>query len=41
METAVPGFFVVGDASGHSRGIVYSAVTGMIAAEAIKERAAD
>jgi len=38
METQIPGFFVAGDASGHSRGIVYSAVTGMIAAEAIRAR---
>ena len=38
METCVPGFFVAGDASGHSRGIVYSAVTGMIAGEAIRAR---
>ncbi len=41
METEVPGFFVAGDASGHSRGIVYSAVTGMIAAAAIRKRAKD
>lgn len=38
METSIPGFFVVGDASGHCRGIVYSALTGLIAAEAIRER---
>ena len=37
METAVPGFYVAGDASGHCRGIVYSALTGLIAAEAIRE----
>lgn len=38
METAVPGFYVAGDASGHCRGIVYSALTGLIAAEAIRKR---
>jgi uncharacterized FAD-dependent dehydrogenase len=32
METALPGFYVVGDASGHSRGIVFAAVTGILAA---------
>jgi len=37
METAIPGFYVVGDASGHCRGIVYSAVTGLLAAEAIRK----
>jgi len=37
METAVPGFYVAGDASGHCRGIVYSALTGLIAAEAIRK----
>ena len=36
METAVPRFYVAGDASGHCRGIVYSALTGLIAAEAIR-----
>jgi uncharacterized FAD-dependent dehydrogenase len=41
METAVPGFYVAGDASGHCRGIVYSAVSGMIAARNIKEVATD
>jgi len=35
METNVPNFFVAGDASGHSRGIVYAAVTGILAAEGI------
>ena len=35
METTVPGFFVAGDASGLSRGIVYAAVTGIIAARGI------
>jgi len=39
LETTLGGFFVAGDASGHSRGIVYSAVTGMLAAEAILQRA--
>lgn len=37
LETTLPGFYVAGDASGHSRGIVYSAVTGMLAAEGILE----
>lgn len=32
MQTALPGFYVVGDASGHSRGIVFAAVTGILAA---------
>ncbi len=41
METQVPGLFVAGDASGHSRGIVYSGVTGIIAAEAIRKRNED
>jgi uncharacterized FAD-dependent dehydrogenase len=36
METAVPRFYVAGDASGHCRGIVYSALTGLIAAEGIR-----
>lgn len=35
METRVPGFFVAGDASGLSRGIIYAAVTGIIAARGI------
>ncbi|MFC2079468.1 NAD(P)/FAD-dependent oxidoreductase [Candidatus Bipolaricaulota bacterium] len=35
METNLPGFFVAGDASGHSRGIVFSAVTGIYAARHI------
>lgn len=35
METNVRNFFVAGDASGHSRGIIYSAVTGMLAAEGV------
>lgn len=38
METSVKNFYVAGDASGLARGIVYSAVTGMLAAESIKER---
>ena len=38
LETQLDGFYVAGDASGHSRGIVYSAITGMIAAEDIKNR---
>ncbi len=35
METEVPGFHVAGDASGHSRGIVFAAVTGVLAAREI------
>jgi len=35
METALPGFYVAGDASGHSRGIVFAAVTGILAARKI------
>lgn len=35
METKLPGFYVAGDASGHSRGIVFSAVTGIYAARHI------
>ncbi|MHC1598094.1 MAG: NAD(P)/FAD-dependent oxidoreductase [Candidatus Methanofastidiosia archaeon] len=35
METNIPNLFVTGDASGHSRGIVYAAVTGILAAEGI------
>ncbi|MCF7876349.1 FAD-dependent oxidoreductase [Candidatus Bipolaricaulota bacterium] len=41
LETDMDGFYVAGDASGHSRGIVYSAITGMIAAEGIKTRLTD
>lgn len=37
METSLKNFYVAGDASGYARGIVYSAVTGMIAAENIKQ----
>ena len=35
METNLKNFFVAGDASGHSRGIVYSAITGIFAAEGV------
>lgn len=35
MATALPGFRVAGDASGYSRGIVFSAVTGLHAARHI------
>jgi len=35
METTCDSFFVAGDASGHSRGIVYAAVTGIVAAEGV------
>lgn len=38
LETELEGFYVAGDASGHSRGIVYSAITGMIAAEDIAKK---
>jgi len=38
METAMPGFYVVGDASGHSRGIVFAAVTGILAGRHIAQR---
>ncbi len=38
LETSLSGFFVAGDASGHSRGIVYAAITGMIAAENIRDK---
>ncbi|MBU1050327.1 FAD-dependent oxidoreductase, partial [Candidatus Bipolaricaulota bacterium] len=39
METDLTGFYVAGDASGHSRGIVFSAVTGIYAARHIMTRA--
>lgn len=35
LETTLKNFFVAGDASGHSRGIVYSAVTGIFAAQGV------
>jgi uncharacterized FAD-dependent dehydrogenase len=35
LETTLENFFVAGDASGHSRGIVYSAVTGIFAAQGV------
>ncbi len=35
LETNVQNFFVAGDASGYSRGIVYAGVTGMIAAHGV------
>ena len=35
LETQTPGFFVAGDASGFSRGIIYASVTGIIAARGI------
>ncbi|MFP4547067.1 MAG: NAD(P)/FAD-dependent oxidoreductase [Fidelibacterota bacterium] len=38
METTCDNFFVAGDASGHSRGIVYAAVTGMVAAEGVMNK---
>lgn len=38
METELSGFYVAGDASGHSRGIVFAAVTGILAARHIKSR---
>ena len=39
METKLPGFYVAGDASGHSRGIVFAAVTGIYAARHIAAKA--
>ncbi len=36
METELPGFHVAGDASGHSRGIVFAAVTGILAARRMR-----
>lgn len=38
LETQVPGFFVAGDASGFSRGIIYAAVTGIIAARGMTKK---
>lgn len=38
METELPGFYVAGDASGHSRGIVFAALTGILAARHILSR---
>ncbi|MFQ5891521.1 MAG: NAD(P)/FAD-dependent oxidoreductase, partial [Candidatus Methanofastidiosia archaeon] len=38
METKLENFYVAGDASGHSRGIVYSAVTGMLTARGILKK---
>lgn len=38
LETCVPNLFVAGDASGFSRGIVYAAVTGIIAAQGIENK---
>jgi len=35
MQTPLPGLYVAGDASGHSRGIVFAAVTGILAAQHI------
>lgn len=40
METTVPGFFVTGDAAGHSRGIIFAAVNGVLAADSIQRRLA-
>lgn len=39
METALRGFYVAGDASGHSRGIVFAALTGVLAARRILAQA--
>ncbi|MFP4588390.1 MAG: NAD(P)/FAD-dependent oxidoreductase [Candidatus Bipolaricaulota bacterium] len=39
LETKMDGFYVAGDASGHSRGIVYAAITGLIAAQDVVNRA--
>jgi uncharacterized FAD-dependent dehydrogenase len=38
MQTALSGLYVVGDASGHSRGIVFAAVTGILSAQHILAR---
>ena len=38
LETQIPGFFVAGDASGFSRGIIYASVTGLIAARGILKK---
>jgi len=38
METTLDGFYVAGDASGHSRGIVFAAVTGIYVARHIASR---
>lgn len=38
LETKIDGFFVAGDASGRTRGIIAAAVTGLIAARAILEK---
>lgn len=38
LETERDGFYVAGDASGHSRGIVYAAITGKIAAEDVVQQ---
>lgn len=40
METECSRFYIAGDASGYSRGIVYAAVTGLIAAEGIRAETA-
>lgn len=41
METNLKGFYVAGDASGHSRGIVYAAITGILAARGVKNSLSD
>jgi uncharacterized FAD-dependent dehydrogenase len=41
LETNLENFFVAGDASGHSRGIIYAAVTGKIAAEGVLRKIGD
>ena len=38
METAVPGLYACGDGSGWSQGIIHSAATGLLVAEAIGGR---
>lgn len=38
MEATVSGFFVAGDASGHSHGIFFAAVNGVLAAVGIQCR---
>ena len=38
METSIPNLFAIGDGAGLSQGIMYSASTGIIAANCIIER---
>ena len=38
LESSRPGFFVAGEGSGHARGVVYAAVTGVFAAHGVLRR---